>query len=136
MTSRCWLCDLIRAGSESLPSESVSGEEHLRIEVRTAPDRVILELDGELDLLAAPLLQAQIERADVDSRGILVLDLKELQFVDSAGLRVILAAHEGARQRGQEFALTKGSDQVRRLLSIAGVDEHLRIIDSAEDVLV
>jgi anti-sigma B factor antagonist len=114
----------------------VSGDEHLRIEVRTAPDRVILELEGELDLLAAPLLQAQIEQADVDSRGILVLDLQALQFVDSAGLRVILAAHERARQRGQEFALTKGSDQVRRLLSIAGVDEHLRIIDSAEDVLV
>lgn len=99
-------------------------------------DRVILELNGELDLLAAPLLQAQIEQPDVDSRGILVLDLQELQFVDSAGLRVILAAHESARQRGQEFALTKGSDQVQRLLSIAGVDEHLRIIDSAEDILV
>jgi anti-anti-sigma regulatory factor len=49
---------------------------------------------------------------------------------------VILAAHESARQRGQEFALTRGSDQVQRLLSIAGVDEHLRIIDSAEDILV
>lgn len=120
----------------SLPFESVSSEEHLRIEVRTAPDRVIFELHGELDLLAAPLLQAQIEQTDLDSRGILVLDLQQLQFVDSAGLRVILAAHESARQRGQEFALTKGSDQVQRLLNIAGVDEHLRIIDSAQDILV
>lgn len=136
MTSRCWLCELIRHWHESLPSESVSSEEHLRIEVRTAPDRVILALHGELDLLAAPLLQAQIEQAGVEARGILVLDLQELQFVDSAGLRVILAAHESARQRDQEFALTKGSDQVQRLLSIAGVDEHLRVIDAAEDILV
>lgn len=119
-----------------LPSEGVGSEEHLRIEVRTAPDRVVLELHGELDLLGAPLLQKQIDDADADSRGILVLDLRGLQFVDSAGLRVILAAHESARRRGQEFALTRGTDQVQRLLSIAGVDEHLRIIAAPDEVLV
>jgi anti-sigma B factor antagonist len=114
----------------------VGSEDHLRIEVRTTPDRVVLELHGELDLLGAPLLQKKIEQASGDARGILVLDLQELQFVDSAGLRVILMAHESARQQGQEFALTKGSEQVQRLLSIAGVDEHLRIIASPDDILV
>jgi anti-sigma B factor antagonist len=114
----------------------VAGEEHLRIDVRAAPDRIVFELHGELDLLGAPLLQRRIEQADVGSRGIVVLDLQGLRFVDSAGLRVILSAHEGARQRGQEFALTRGSEQVRRLLSIAGVDEHLRVIAAPDDVLV
>ena len=83
-----------------------------------------------------PCFKRQIEQAEVDARGILVLDLQELQFVDSAGLRVILAAHERSRQRGQEFALTKGSDQVQRLFSIAGVNEHLRIIDSPDELFV
>lgn len=120
----------------ALPSEGVGGEEHLRIDLRTAADRIVISLHGELDLLGAPRLQQRIEQADVDSRGVLVLDLQGLQFVDSAGLRVILAAHEAARRRGHEFALTKGSEQVRRLLSIAGVDEHLRVIDTPDDVLV
>jgi anti-sigma B factor antagonist len=120
----------------ALPSEGVGSEEHLRIEIRSAPDRVVLELHGELDLLGAPALQRQLELADVGSRGILVLDLQGLTFVDSAGLRVILAAHEGARQRGQDFALTRGPEQVQRLLSIAGIDEHLRLIDAPDDVLV
>lgn len=119
-----------------LPSGSVGSEDQLRIDLRTAPDRVVIALYGELDLMAAPLLEREIERADVDSRGILVLDLQGLEFVDSAGLRVILAAHERARQRGQEFALTKGSEQVQRLLSIAGLDDHLRMIDAPDDVLV
>lgn len=119
-----------------LPSEGVAGEEHLRIDRRTTPDRVVIALRGELDLLGAPRLQREIEQANVDSRDVLVLDLKELEFVDSAGLRVILAAHERARSRGQEFALTKGSEQVQRLLSIAGVDDHLRVIDAPDDVLV
>lgn len=119
-----------------LPSEDVGGEDHLRIDMRTAPDRVVLALHGELDLLGAPQLQQQIDQAGVSARPILVLDLQGLQFVDSAGLRVILAAHGSARQRGQEFAVTRGSDQVQRLLSIAGVDEHLRVIDAPDDVLV
>jgi anti-sigma B factor antagonist len=114
----------------------VGSDEHLHIDVRTAPDRVVLELDGELDLLAAPLLEQRIEQADVGERPILVLDLSDLQFVDSAGLRVILAAHENARRRGQELALTRGSEQVQRLFSIAGVDERLHIINTPDDVLV
>jgi anti-anti-sigma regulatory factor len=49
---------------------------------------------------------------------------------------VILAAHEHAHERGRGFALTKGTEQVQRLLSIAGVEEHLRIIDAPDEVLV
>lgn len=115
---------------------TVGSEEHLRIDVRTAPDRAVVEMHGELDLLGAPLLQERIAEALADPRGILVLDLDGLRFVDSAGLRVILEAHERARESGQEFALTKGSDQVQRLLNIVGIDQHLRIIDAPDDVLV
>jgi anti-anti-sigma factor len=103
--------------------------ERLRVEQRTAPDRVVLELHGELDLSAAPLLAAEIERAENGEHGVLVLDLENLDFVDSAGLRVILAAHERALGSSREFAITTGTPQVRRLFEIAGVGEHLRTID-------
>jgi anti-sigma B factor antagonist len=110
--------------------------EHLRIDVRSEPDRVVLELHGELDLLGAPLLEKQIESAEIEATGIVVLDLKALQFIDSAGLRVILAAHERSRRQGGELALTPGSEQVQRLFDIAGVSEHLRIILSPDELLV
>jgi anti-anti-sigma factor len=96
----------------------------------------VLELHGELDLLGAPLLQQEIESAQLEATGIVVLDLQDLQFVDSAGLRVILAAHERLRRHGQELALTQGSEQVQRLFTIAGVNEHLRIIRSPDELLV
>lgn len=96
----------------------------------------MLELHGELDLLGAPKLQEQIERAPTGEHSILVLDMQALEFVDSAGLRVILAAREQARERGHELALTRGPEQVQRLLSIAGVEEHLRFLADPDDVLV
>jgi anti-sigma B factor antagonist len=110
--------------------------EHLRIEVRNEFDRIVLGLHGELDLLGAPLLQKEIESTEVGAKGIVVLDLQDLQFIDSAGLRVILAAHERAQSQGHELALTRGSEQVQRLFTIAGVNEHLRIIVSPDELLV
>jgi anti-sigma B factor antagonist len=113
-----------------------SAGEHLRIDVRSESDRIVLALHGELDLLGAPLLQQEIERVELDTPGIVVLDLQDLQFVDSAGLRVILAAHERSQQQGRELALTRGTEQVQRLFTIAGVNEHLRIIISPDELLV
>jgi anti-sigma B factor antagonist len=114
----------------------VSDDEHLQIAVRRERDRIVVGLRGELDLLAAPVLQAAIDSPEIIGSEMLVLDLRDLRFVDSAGLRVILVAHERSQQRGQAFALSRGSAQVDRLLSIAGLDEHLRIIESPDELLV
>lgn len=110
--------------------------EQLTIEVRQEPDRIVLTLHGELDLLAAPQLQSKIESDTVDAADVLVLDLDDVQFIDSAGLRVLLAAHQHTVERGRRLALTPGSPQVQRLLSIAGVSGHLRMIASADAALV
>jgi anti-sigma B factor antagonist len=96
----------------------------------------VLCLHGELDLASAPLLAQEIENASETTTAMVVLDLKELRFIDSTGLRIILAAHERTQERGAEFALTRASEQVQRLLTITGVGEHLRIIASPDEILV
>jgi anti-anti-sigma factor len=110
--------------------------EQLTIEVRQERDRIVLTLHGELDLLGAPRLQSEIESNTVDAAEIVVLDLDDVQFIDSAGLRVVLAAHVRTVERGQKLALTPGSPQVQRLFSIAGVSGHLHTIASANAALV
>jgi anti-anti-sigma factor len=97
---------------------------------------VVLGLSGELDLASAPLLEKEIASSKLESTAMVVLDLEDLKFIDSTGLRVVLSAHERTRQRGQEFAVTRGSPQVQRLLSITGAGEHLRVIASSDDMLV
>lgn len=110
--------------------------EHLGIDVRREPDRTVLELHGELDLLGAPALENAIKGVEADSPALVILDLQDLRFVDSAGLRVILAAHERSRQQAWDFAVTRGSEQVQRLFTIAGILEHLRIIASPDELPV
>ncbi|HEY2719138.1 MAG TPA: DUF6328 family protein [Solirubrobacteraceae bacterium] len=113
----------------------VGAQEHLRVDTRRTGDRVVLHLTGELDLASSAILERALQDADVAAAALLVLDLDELKFVDSTGLRVILLAHEGSRERGQEFAITPGSPQVQRLLSITSVAEHMQVIASSDDAL-
>jgi anti-sigma B factor antagonist len=109
--------------------------DQLRIDVRREGGRAILTLDGELDMASAELLQELADGEHLRDEAMLVLDLQQLRFIDSTGLRSILTALEHCRERGQEFAITPGSPQVQRLLSVTGVAEHLPTIASADGVL-
>jgi anti-sigma B factor antagonist len=109
-------------------------QDQLRIGVRRAPDRAVLSLEGELDMATAELLQQAVEGADVQEAPMVVLDLQQLQFLDSTGLRSLLSVLERCRERRQEFAVTPGSQQVQRLLGVTGVAKHLHII-AADEVL-
>lgn len=110
--------------------------DQLRIDVRRDGGRAILTLAGELDMASSELLEQALAGEDLASEAMLVLDLQQLQFIDSTGLRVILTALERCRERGQEFAITPGSEQVKRLLSVTGVAEHLPTIDTADEIVV
>lgn len=105
------------------------------MEARRESDRVVLAMHGELDLASAPTLEREIADA-IEETPLLVLDVEDLQFIDSTGLRVILTAHERAREEGHELALTRGSRQIQRLLEITRVGEHLHIIESPDELLV
>ena len=110
-------------------------EGNLLIDVSRTGERVVLRLDGELDLAGVPQLEGAVENALVDGATEIVLDLRGLEFVDSTGLRAILAQEERSVELGQTFALVRGPEQVQRLMHMTGVDEHLKIIASPEETV-
>jgi anti-sigma B factor antagonist len=111
-------------------------QDHFRVDTREGRDRAVLSLHGELDLASAPLLEREIGDVDFATTATVVLDLQGLEFIDSTGLRMILASQERVRGLGGGFAVTRGSPQVQRLLEITRADEHLQIIASPDELLV
>jgi anti-anti-sigma factor len=109
-------------------------ESSLLIDVSRTEDRVVVSLDGELDLASVPLLQREVQNATLDDPGTVVLDLSGLEFIDSTGLRAILTLEQSCTERGAAFALVRGSQQVQRLMNMTRVDEHLKIIASPEEL--
>jgi anti-anti-sigma factor len=109
--------------------------DQLQIDVRHNGGRVVLTLAGELDMASAERLQQAIDDEGLRAETSVVLNLEGLQFIDSTGLRVMLGAFERCRARGQDFAITPGSPQVQRLLSITGVATHLPTISAADEIV-
>lgn len=110
----------------------MSAYEQLRIATRRGADRLILELEGELDMVTSPLLQNALSSAELDGEDAVVIDLQGISFMDSTGLKALFAVRNAVEERGHRFAVTPGSPQVQRLLALTRLDEHLRTIDAPD----
>jgi anti-sigma B factor antagonist len=100
------------------------------ISISDGDGRVVVEVRGELDLATAPELETVLlERLDAGAD--VVLDLRELQFMDSSGLRVLVTAHVRASDGGPRFAIVRppAGSEVERILDIAGVEPQLNVVD-------
>ena len=83
-------------------------------------DAAVVVPTGELDLATAPALEAALRGAFAGA-GSVVLDLRELEFIDSSGLRTLLTARRHAEDAGAAFSLVAGHRGLERTLEIAGV---------------
>jgi anti-anti-sigma factor len=84
-----------------------------------------LALAGELDAATAPVLESTIERLCEQGAREIVLDLHELSFIDSSGLRLILTGKKRCERDGCEFALTRPRPAAQRLFELTGLIERL-----------
>jgi anti-anti-sigma factor len=100
--------------------------EEFRIEEARRNGLVVLRLRGDLDLASADTVAERLDALSAAGEPVL-LDLDNLAFMDSSGLRVVLQAAENSRTSGWRFTLTPGSQQVRHLFASAGVTDRLPI---------
>jgi anti-sigma B factor antagonist len=109
-------------------------QSNFRVDVRSENGAPLLSVKGELDLASSPALEEEVERAVADAAPLIIIDLRELEFMDSTGLSVLIRAHQRTQERGHRLAIVNGSRQVRRLLSLTGVAERLTIVDRPEQL--
>jgi anti-sigma B factor antagonist len=103
--------------------------------VRSLGQATVIAISGELDLASSPALQEELDRVATLDSQMLIIDLRELDFMDSTGLSVLVRAHQRAEEQGRQLAMVKGSQQVQRLLSLTGVAERLTLVDRPEELL-
>ena len=105
------------------------------VEERNEGTAWILAARGELDLRTSPELEDRLDRVWASGAELLILDLRQIEFMDSTGLRVLLGAHQRAQETSRRFALVRGADQVERVLTLTGVRDLLTIVDAPEELL-
>ena len=95
----------------------------------------MIGVSGELDLASSPVLEQRLDEVFSSDASLVILDLRELDFMDSTGLSVLIKAHQAAEEGDRRLCLVKGPPQVQRLLSLTGVGERLSVLDAPEDAL-
>ena len=94
--------------------------------------RAVLRLRGELDVSSSPALEDELSR--LGGASMIVLDLSDLEFIDSTGLGVLVKSHQRVRDEGGRLAIVEGSGQVKRLLELTGLDQQLTLVASADEL--
>ena len=105
------------------------------VEEHNEAGAAVVAVAGELDLRTSPQLEKALVRAFDGGAELVILDLRQIEFMDSTGLRVLLSAHQRAHESGRRFALVRGADQVERVLTLTGVRELLTVVDAPEELL-
>jgi anti-sigma B factor antagonist len=101
------------------------------LETRTEHDHGAprLVVSGELDLASAEVLEANLKELESSEPDVLVLDLRELEFMDSTGLRAVIAADARARERGGRLVVVRAPEEVDRVFRLTLMDQHLELVD-------
>lgn len=89
------------------------------------PGQTSLYLKGELDLAAHDAFLGALDEAESAEAPVVVVDMRELRFIDSSGIRALLIAVNRANNNNHDVVFTQGSAVVERTLELAGVTRLL-----------
>jgi len=96
---------------------------------------LLLCLEGRLDSANAKILEAALLAPVQAGEAMVVLDLSDLEYISSAGLRVILIAAKQQKARQGRFALCGLRDEIREVFEISGFAKILDIRATRQEVL-
>lgn len=104
------------------------------IEVSTGGDATVVRLGGELDIYTTGSVRRVLLDAVNGAAGTVVVDLAEVEFMDSTALATLLEVR-GRLRSGDSFRLAAPGLEARRALEISGLDRHFRVFATLEDAL-
>ena len=106
-----------------------AGPPRFGLSAQEEPERLTARLQGELDLLTAPKVAAQLNGLIRSSRSDVYLDLREVQFIDSAGLQLLLLTRRRLLGESRNLTVICREGPVRRVIELARLAETLNVVD-------
>jgi len=104
--------------------------DELAVKVVVSGHLHMIILAGELDMPSAPALIDAVARIGEEEQMTVVIDLGQLTFMDSSGLRALFNAYQHCRARGHELLIIPGPESVQRLFELTGTDQLLPFTDA------
>lgn len=101
----------------------------------TAPGSILIRISGELDACSVPALEQQIRSGlDPDNKR-LVIDLQEVGFIDSTGIRLLVQLLGNADERRKVVIIKPRSLVARRAIEVVGLARIVLVVDGLDEAL-
>jgi len=107
----------------------------MELNARKEGDALVVSVKGRIDAITAPDFEKYLtEQADKSEKS-LVVNMKELYYISSAGLRAVLGAAKKLKEKRGDMILAEVQDTVREVFEIAGFSTFLKIFDTEKSAL-
>ncbi len=107
----------------------------LKVSTRSQGGRTVMSLDGEIDLYTAPRLHGELVTVLSGETPVqIVVDMSGVDFCDSTGMNVLLAAHRRAREQGGDLELAAPRPAIRKILQVTGLESVFTVLDNPATV--
>ncbi|MDQ0208567.1 STAS domain-containing protein [Alkalicoccobacillus murimartini] len=106
---------------------------NLDIHIEEAENQKNVFLSGEIDTYTAPKLRESLIPLTEQSGVEVIVDLSEVQYIDSTGLGIFVGVLKASDSNGSSLTLTGMSERIKRLFVITGLDEVINIVDRREE---
>ncbi|EOD01507.1 anti-sigma F factor antagonist [Caldisalinibacter kiritimatiensis] len=108
----------------------------MQLNFKVIDKTLVISFNGELDHHMADEVRTKIDSYYVEkSLKNIVFDLKGLNFMDSAGIGLIMGRYKIASQNGGKIYLINASSRVKKILNMSGMMKIVKIYDSLNDAL-
>ena len=96
---------------------------------------MIIKLQGEVDLYAAPDLKEHVNSAIESGKTLLILDLSEATFIDSTTLGILVSGMKRLRPRGGRLAVLCPDPTMAKIFDITGLNRMFSVHETREDAI-
>ena len=82
-------------------------------------EKITIQLEGRLDKLSSPILEEEMKK-ELEKKKDLVIDFKNLEYISSAGLRILIASEKELKAIGKNMEIINVNDDVMSILNVTG----------------
>jgi anti-sigma B factor antagonist len=98
-------------------------------------DVYIFKISGRLNSNTAPELEKKFKQTIESGSNYMIIDFEKIEYLSSAGLRVILSAIKKLNRTSGKLVICSASDNVREVFQIAGFNSFLPIVPTLDDAV-
>ena len=105
----------------------------MQMKAYLSEDNLVVKLEGEIDHHSVAGVREELDRMIVENKpGTMILELSEIDFMDSSGLGLVLGRYRRLRETGARMFIKNPGVRTERILSMAGVDKLVKIIKTQD----